>query len=91
MFDTSLTPAALKKISKSVMDLSNLSEMQNISKSTSNLMTGSMFTKSAFTKKFKTVSKTSLLRSSMETLSSIDVRRARLNWIFVILVKDDGL
>jgi len=38
MLDTSLTPSALKKISKSVMDLSNMSEMQEISKSTSNLV-----------------------------------------------------
>ena len=83
MLDTSLTPSALKKISKSVMDLSNMSEMQEISKSTSNLMTGTFFTKSVFRKRIKTIaggatSKTCLLRSSVESLSTIEVRRARL-------------
>jgi hypothetical protein len=82
MLDTSLTPSALKKISKSVMDLSNMTEMQEISKSTSNLMTGSLFTKSIFRKRIKTMaaatSKTSLLRSSVESLATIEVRRARL-------------
>ena len=82
MLDTSLTPSALKKISKSVMDLSNMSEMQEISKSTSNLMTGTFFTKSVFRKRIKTIagatSKTCLLRSSVESLSTIEVRRTRL-------------
>ena len=82
MLDTSLTPSALKKLSKSVMDLSSMSEMQEISKSTSNLMTGSIFTKSVFKKRFKSVaaatSKTSLLRSSADSLSTIEVRRPRL-------------
>ena len=82
MLDTSLTPSALKKISKSVMDLSNMSEMQDISKSTSNLMTGTFFTKTVFRKRLKTVasatSKTSLLRSSVDSLSTIEVRRSRL-------------
>ncbi len=76
VLDTSLTPAALKKFSKSVMDLSSLSEMQDISKSTSNLMTGSVFTKSVFTKRFKkvvSVSKSSLLGASSESLGTIDV------------------
>ncbi len=81
MLDTSLTPSALKKISKSVMDLSNMSEMQEISKSTSNLMTGSLFSKSVYKRRFKSVaanSKTSLLRSSCDSLSTIDVRRHSL-------------
>ena len=86
MLDTSLTPSALKKISKSVMDLSNMSEMQEISKSTSNLMTGSLFSKSVYKKRFKSVaanSKTSLLRSSTDSLSTIDVRRDSLAGIRV--------
>lgn len=75
--DTSMTPKALKNLSKSVMDLSTLKEMKEISKSTSNLMTGGVLdqiTKKKKTeKKGKSESKTSLLKSSTESLSTIDV------------------
>ena len=40
MLDTTMTPKALKNFSKSVLDLSSLKEVKEISKSTSNLMSG---------------------------------------------------
>ena len=72
VLDSSLTPSALKKLSKSVMDLSTMSEMKELSKSTSNLMTGGI-TMPKFKKKKhqKSESKTSLLRSSQDSLSTL--------------------
>ena len=62
VIDTSLTPATIKKISRSVMDLSALPEMKDISKSTSNLMTGNVLTKMKTKKsKEKSESKQSLV------------------------------
>jgi len=77
VLDSSLTPSALKKLSKSVMDLSSMSEMKELSKSTSNLMTGGItMPKFKTKKKQKSESKSSLLRSSndsLATLGTIDV------------------
>ena len=76
VLDSSLTPSALKKLSRSVMDLSTMSEMKELSKSTSNLMTGGI-TMPKFKKigkKLKSESKSSLLRSSADSLSTIDVK-----------------
>ncbi len=81
VLDTSLTPDALKKISRSVMDISSLSEMREISKSTSNLMTGGItgiakLGKMQKKKKEKSISKTTLISESYESLDleSIDVK-----------------
>ncbi len=72
VLDSSLTPSALKKLSKSVMDLSTMSEMKELSKSTSNLMTGGLSMPKFKRKKPKSESKSSLLRSSADSLSMID-------------------
>ena len=77
VLDTSLTPAALKKLSKSVMDLSTINEVTEISRTTTQLMTGSMLDKMIKKRKhLKSESKSSLLRSSADSLMSIsdDVR-----------------
>lgn len=77
VLDSSLTPSALKKLSKSVMDLSTMSEMKELSKSTSNLMTGGItLPKFKMKKRLKSESKTSLVRGSDESLATIDVNRA---------------
>lgn len=75
VLDSSLTPSALKKLSKSVMDISTMSEMKELSKSTSNLMTGTGLSMPKFVKrkKLKSESKSSLLRKSADSLSTIDV------------------
>ena len=71
VLDSSLTPSALKKLSKSVMDLSTMSEMKELSKSTSNLMTGGItMPKFKAKKKAKSDSKASLLRSSNDSLAT---------------------
>lgn len=78
---TSLTPAALKKLSRSVMDLSTLSEMRDISKSTSELMTGKAITKWAKKKKKKrSESKTNLIDSSSEAIDTDETVRKRDAW-----------
>ena len=82
VLDSSLTPSALKKLSKSVMDLSTMSEMKELSKSTSNLMTGGITMPKFKKKKPKSESKSSLLRSShdsLSTLGTIDVILAFLD------------
>ena len=73
VLDSSLTPSALKKLSKSVMDLSTMSEMKELSKSTSNLMTGGITMPKFKKKKIKSESKSSLLRSSTDSLATINV------------------
>lgn len=96
VLDSSLTPAALKKISKSVMDISTLSEVSEISKSTTSLfaggpgagtsLAGGVFSKLKG-KKSKTESKTSLVSSgspdgSFESLELVRNRECypKENW-----------
>ena len=82
---------ALKMLSKSVKDLSSISEMSDISKSTSDILTGQAFKKSALRQKFKALSgdaatgkrkksesRSSLIHSSvgsLSTISDVDVRQ----------------
>lgn len=72
VLDSSLTPAALKKFSKSVVDLTSLSEMKELSKSTSNLVAEKLGAKKK-KKKAKSESKTSLVGGSVESLDTITV------------------
>ena len=79
--ESALTPAALKALSQSVMDLSSVSEMRDISKSTSDLMTGSLFKKKELARKIRHLtkgktsdSKSSLLHSSAESVDTLEVR-----------------
>ncbi len=79
VFDSSLTPAALKKLSRSVMDISALSEMKDISQSTSELMTkGGVLGKLArkagkAAVGIKSESKTSLLSSVPGSLENLAI------------------
>ena len=83
VLDSSLTPSALKKMSKSVMDLSTMSEMKELSKSTSNLMTGGISMPKFKKKRPKSDSKASLLRSSQDSLSTISVNITKMCcWVF---------
>ena len=73
VLDTSLTPAALKKLSRSVMDLSapSLSDVTDISKSTASVFTdGGRFRK--ILKGGKKTESTASLVSETTTLGSVD-------------------
>ncbi|TRY61213.1 hypothetical protein TCAL_10928 [Tigriopus californicus] len=80
--DTSMTPAAIKKLSRSVMDLSSMSEVKGISKSTSNLMTGGMFLKKS---KPKSESKTNLIKHS----ATSSVESLQLDYLYEDLDEDE--
>lgn len=82
VMDTSLTPAAIKKLSRSVMDLSSMSEVKGISKSTSNLMTGGMFLKKS---KPKSESKTNLIKHS----ATSSVESLQLDYLYENLDEDE--
>ena len=73
---------SIKALTKSVKDLSSISEMSDISKSTSELLTGETFKKSALKKRMKalggttdgagkkkSISQTSLVHASDDTIS----------------------
>ena len=80
LLDTSLTPATIKKLSKSVLDLpSSLGDMKELSKSTSQLSTAGMKEKFKLKKLKKkggkSESKTSLIGS--ETTSTADLESVR--------------
>ena len=73
VLDTSLTPAALKKLSRSVMDLSapSLSDVTDISRSTASVFTdGGRFRK--ILKGGKKTESTASLVSETTTLGSVD-------------------
>ena len=72
-------------MSKSVMDLSTMSEMKELSKSTSNLMTGGISMPKFKKKRPKSDSKASLLRSSQDSLSTISVNITKIKccWSFL--------
>ncbi len=94
VLDTSLTPDTFKKLSKSVLDISAISEMRgspHLSRSTSNLMTAGADIKRLMSRKDKekSVSKTKLIedQDSMQ-LETIEVhlspffcpQKALLKW-----------
>ena len=67
------------------MDLSTMSEMKELSKSTSNLMTGGISMPKFKKKRPKSDSKASLLRSSQDSLSTISVNITKIKccWSFL--------
>ena len=84
------TPKALKMISQSVRDLTSISEVSGITKSTSELLTGEAFKKSAMRKKIialgpttdvskrrKSESKTSLIQEDVDSITSAKSSKRR--------------
>ena len=82
------TPKALKMISQSVRDLTSISEVSGITKSTSELLTGEAFKKSAMRQKIialgattdkrrRSESKTSLIHEDVDSTTSATSSKRR--------------
>ena len=94
------TPKALKMISQSVRDLTSISEVSGITKSTSELLTGEAFKKSAMRKKIialgpttdvskkrRSESKTSLIQDDVDSITSAKSVRNRIAFYKVFWMK----